>query len=81
VHCGSRCTASVDPLTGRRHYLREVVAAGSKAAAEADRLKVKGAALRSLHSPGTSPGRPAMCALARRRHAGMIVEVIEVRVR
>jgi hypothetical protein len=75
--------ASVDPLTGRRHDLREVVAAGSKAAAEADRLKVKGGRCAAFpaHSLGTSPGRPAMCALARRCHAGMIVEVIEVRVR
>src|SRR3954453_16483499 len=29
--------AGVDPLTGRRHYLREVVPAGPKAAAEADK--------------------------------------------
>jgi integrase len=29
--------AGVDPLSGRRHYLREVIPAGPKAAAEADK--------------------------------------------
>jgi hypothetical protein len=45
-------------------------------------VRLKSRALRCVPwTPGTSPERPAMCALARRRHAGMIVEVIEVRVR
>jgi len=30
--------AGTDPLTGRRHYLREVVPAGPKAGAEADKV-------------------------------------------
>ncbi len=30
--------AGLDPITGRRHYLREVVPAGPRAEAEADRV-------------------------------------------
>lgn len=30
--------AGYDPLTGRRHYLKEIVPAGPKAAAEADKV-------------------------------------------
>jgi integrase len=34
-----RVYAGIDPITGRRHYLREVVPAGSRAAREAEKVE------------------------------------------
>jgi integrase len=36
-----RVYAGIDPLTGKRHYLREVVPAGPKAAREAEKVRTR----------------------------------------
>ena len=43
-----RVYAGIDPLTGRRHYLTEVVPAGSKADKEAEKSRTRRAPLGSI---------------------------------